>query len=268
MIQGVNSTAPVKAPFTAAKAEQGGSDFRSVLEETSKAVQTAQTSKTSKVPELPDFSKMSDTQKLAELKRLHNETDYSGMTSFEKLNLIESRVQAAFPYFAILSGYFGPMVADAYGTGPNQYEVERLDTIPRKVHAEVRRQKKEAGIHFPLGMTGGSIRRETYYKGMSDDEIFKAVCAKYNSGSRVDFESLGYELDMLKLNHPTAKTIVDAYNTMKRNRQYPDDILSDHYNDMSLDEIETALWGSASESFSSGWTKTVDDLLDELMNIG
>ena len=268
MIQGVNSTAPVKAPFTAAKAEQGGSDFRSVLEETSKAVQTAQTSKTSKVPELPDFSKMSDTQKLAELKRLHNETDYSGMTSFEKLHLIGTRVQAAFPYYAMLSGYYGPMVMYTYGTYPNQYHVERTATIPEKVHAEVQRQKKEADIHFPSGMTTASIRRETFYKGMSDDEVFKAVCAKYNSGSRVDFEGLGYELDMLKLNHPTAKTIVDAYNDMRRNRVYPTDILSDHYNDMSLDEIETALWGSASESLSNGWTKITDDLLDDLMNIG
>lgn len=224
--------------------------------------------KTSKVPPLPDFSKMSDAQKLEALKQLHNETDYSGMTNLEKYYVINSRVEAAFPYLAICSGYFGPLVCDEYYDGSREYSVPRLDTIPEKVDAEVRRQETEADIHFPAGTADSDVRRETFYPGMSDEEIFKAVCQKYDTSSRVDCESMGYELKLLELDHPMAKKIVDNYNFIRRSREYPTDILSDRYNSMSLSEIEEALWGAASSTISDGFEKIMDDLLDELMNTG
>ena len=86
MINGIGSTSIHISQAARQTKTYSTGNFQAIMSKTAKAEQT----------ELPDFSKMSDRQKLAALAKLHNSTDFSGMTDVEKYKLINDRFEAAF----------------------------------------------------------------------------------------------------------------------------------------------------------------------------
>ena len=89
-------TATAGAKTTAAKSVQGS--FQSALASTAARVTEPQ--------DTLQISGMSDWEKLAELKRLHEQTDYSGMSNIERYRTIEDRFEACFPVMAMHSNIY------------------------------------------------------------------------------------------------------------------------------------------------------------------
>ena len=273
VIQGVERKATPGLQPTAASVVSRGADFRAMMENAAKAsAPMEEASGTAKVPPLPDFSKMSDQQKLEAIRELHDQTDYSGMTNTEKYGLIISRIEKAFPTFmAMQAGLYGPMVVTVhYGSGPNEYTEDQIDTIPQKLWAERERQLKDANVILPKPSKGSEFRREALYPGMSDREIYNTLCKKYKGKSLANTVSMGHELMALDLDLPEAKELVNAHRVML-------DVMNDSLGvdengrlsklngSMSLDELLETYWGAALDAFSNSWAKTVDELLEELI---
>lgn len=196
MIEGITNrpTSTANAKTTAAQSIQGS--FQSAL--SSAVAQTSQTQDTLEI------SGMSDWQKLAELKRLHTQTDYSGMSTEEKIRLIEDR-WSCFPTWAMISNLYGPIcINHETGEPMNKYSVRD------HVAVEYSRQIKEAGIEYKPGQY-----QKAMYGDMSDEEVIAAVAKKYSGSSMVDRAGMLSELAAMRLDGNDGKTFLAAIDAMR-----------------------------------------------------
>lgn len=123
-------------------------------------------------------------QRLARLKKLHKETDYSGMEPRDRNKLIIDRFKAAFPdYTAILGGLYDKL-------GEN--------TVYGRIREEASIQAVEAceGFSFPMqGKERAEFQRYVWgYDGMTEDEIRAAVLEKYEGKTLADKMAILQEL--------------------------------------------------------------------------
>jgi len=143
---------------------------------------------------------MSDYEKLAELKRLHSETDYSNMSAVEKYRTIESRFEEAFPVMTMRGGLF-PNMLWTDEDGPNSAPFQLKEDVLAEFHA----QFEEAGLK---GHGIENIHREAFYSGMSDAEVISAVCEKYSSGTIADQAGTLWELATMGLDNGIASEAI------------------------------------------------------------
>lgn len=199
MLEGITNkpTTTASAQTTASKSVQGS--FQSAL--SSAVTQAAQTQDTLQI------SGMSDWEKLAELKRLHAQTDYSGMDELERYRLIHDRFESCFPLMAMSSNLYGPVCVDEKGELVNKYSVRD------QVLVELSQEVRDAGIARKFGQK--PLHRDAYYAGMSDEEVIEAVSKKYTGDTMIDRAGMLYELASMKLDGNEGKTFYNAIDAMR-----------------------------------------------------
>lgn len=146
-------------------ASRANSDFGARLESTQK---------TAAKQDSISLTGSSYEQRLENLKKLHAQTDYSGMSDWDKSRLIQSRFDEAFPNIhAMYGGLFN-------SAGNN--------TIYTKIMDELDSQKQNIN-DIPQTGSGFDPERAKYvfgYGGLSDSEIRSMVNEKYNGGTLED----------------------------------------------------------------------------------
>lgn len=200
MIDGVRTAAmPGAYASRQVKASAGNGTFQAALAETKKAEKTSQTA-------IPDFSNMSDRQKLAALAKLHDSTDYSGMTDVEKYKLMNDRFEAAFPH---LGSYLGGLYGSAGISFENPLDqANHVKTLPERISEELHRQYSTAGLSKVW-----KLHKEAYYSGMTENEIIAAINQRHSGGTIADrFDAL-YE--MLDIRVGDASAICSAMSAME-----------------------------------------------------
>lgn len=190
-------TATPGAKTTAAKSVQGS--FQSTLASTA--------AKVSEPQDTLQISGMSDWEKLAELKRLHEQTDYSGMDELERYRLIHDRFESYFPLMAMKSNLYGPICVGENGELINKHSVRD------QVIVELDREVQDAGIARKFGQE--PLHREAYYDGMSDEEIIAAVSKKYPGSSMIDRAGALYELSIMNVDGNQGRTYRNAIDAMR-----------------------------------------------------
>ena len=165
---------------TVAKSNSNG--FLSQLEATRTAPQPQDT---------VSLSTLSYEQRLGELRKIHENTDYSNMSDRDIARLIEKRFDDAFPnYGAIMGGLY-------LCAGEN--------SIYEKVRAESNRQVVEANggekLDYPHDKEGEQEWRRYIrgYDGLSDDEIMEKLNEKYSGGTLADRCGMIWEMWCLDL---------------------------------------------------------------------
>lgn len=153
------------------------------------AANSMRAEKSSSIPDLsdPELSAGTYEQRLARLRKLHANTDYSHMEPRDRDKLIIDRFRATFPdYTAILGGLYS-MLGDnsVYGQIRDEAVKQVLEACP--------------GFEFPMQ---GEARKEYQryvwgYEGMSEDEIRAVVLQKNNGGTLADIIASAQELDNL-----------------------------------------------------------------------
>lgn len=187
------------AKTAAASAVQGS--FQSALASTAEKVSEPQ--------DTLQISGMSDWEKLAELKRLHEQTDYSNMSIEEKIRLIDER-WSCFPIYAMSSSLYGPVCINGKTGEPmNKYSVRDHVVI------EHSRQLKEAGIKYKPGQY-----RKAMYGDMSDEEVIAALTKKYSGGSMIDRAGMLAELGAMKMDGNDGQTCFRAIDAMRSRLLY------------------------------------------------
>lgn len=198
-------TPAMPGAYAARQVKAGNGSFQSVLTETKKAEKASQTA-------IPDFSNMSDRQKLAALAKLHDSTDYSGMTDVERYKLINDRFEAAFPHLgSYMGGLFGS--AGIYFENPID-QANHVKTLPEQIADEQKRQLSTAGLSKAY-----KLHKEAYYSGMTDEETIAAIIKRHSGGTLADrFDAL-YELQTVRLgrNEAIDYAIGDAMFAMQKN---------------------------------------------------
>lgn len=181
----VDRSGPQAAGFQAALAAQ--------ISESKDTLTLSTPEGTGYVPPTPDFSRMTDSRKLAVLQRLHEQTDYSGMTEAEKYKLINERFSAAFDQLTLYTGIFG---------------WPRTEKIVL-VHDQI---CKDVGIeHANMGRVDRKLYRETLYGNMSDDEVKAAVYNKYDGNTPYDRLSALNELRLMRLDGGAFFPAISSY---------------------------------------------------------
>ena len=138
-----------------------------------------------------EISGMSYEEKIKELQKLHDQTDYSGMTLTEKYALINERMETYFPdYWAINSGLLGSISTAPDGTWTSE------NPICAALFKEVVREYHDAGIDFSE-VPRGEAHREALYPDMTDEEVREAVLEKYNGGTMTDRAAALTELNIM-----------------------------------------------------------------------
>lgn len=132
-----------------------------------------------------DLSTMSYEQRLVELRKLHEQTDYSKMSDAERAKTIDDRFEEAFPkFFGMTSGLF-----------IGNKEIERIEDERVAQYNETMQasygDSKSMGVRF----------REAHYSGMSDDEVRASVNEKYKEGTILDRAGALNELTKMGLDH-------------------------------------------------------------------
>ena len=150
------------------------------------AANSMRAEKSSSIPDLsdPELSAGTYEQRLARLRKLHANTDYSHMEPRDRDKLIIDRFGATFPdYTAILGGLYTML-------GEN--------SVYGQIRDEAVKQVMEAcpGFAFPMK---GEARKEYQryvwgYEGMSEDEIRAVVLQKNNGGTLADIIAASQEL--------------------------------------------------------------------------
>lgn len=160
------------------------SDFTSQLEFTRAASQTEDT---------VSLSTLSYEQRLEELQKLHENTDYSNMSDRDIARLITKRFNDAFPNYGAIKG--------------GLYLCAGENSVYEKVRAEESRQLLEANGGEKLKYPSSNDRegeREwrryvSGYEGLSDDEIVDKLNEKYGSGTLADRCGMLWEMICLDL---------------------------------------------------------------------
>lgn len=190
-------TVTAGAKSTAAKSVQGS--FQSALASTAEKVSAPQDSL--------QISGMSDWEKLAEIKRLHEQTDYSGMDELERYRLIHDRFESYFPLMAMKSNLYGPICVGENGELINKHSVRDQALV------ELDREVQDAGIARKFGQE--PLLREAYYSGLSDKEVIAAVQKKYPGNTMIDRAGMLYELATMKLDGKDGDTFYTAIDAMR-----------------------------------------------------
>ncbi len=197
MIDAITNKPPATAgaKTTAAKSVRGS--FQSALASTAEKVSGPQ--------DTLQISGMSDWEKLAELKRLHEQTDYSDMSEEERVRLLANRFESCFPIHAMNSNLYGPIrINGETGEPMNKYSVRD------HVVTECSRQFKEAGV-----FNKPELYRKAMYGDMSDKEVIAALNKKYSGDSMVDRAGMLFELAAMKLDGNDGKTCYAAIDAMR-----------------------------------------------------
>jgi len=147
--------------------------------------------------------------RLSELRKLHKETDYSGMNDKEIFQLLQTRFNDAFPnYWAIMGGF---------------YNCAGENTIYAKVLEEKERQFLEANGGETLKLPSDPTeRKETrryiygYDEDLSDEELIAKLNEKYSAGTLKDRCGMAWEMMHLGLidHHVADATIMQIQNEM------------------------------------------------------
>lgn len=269
MLNGVNSTSiPAAQTMRQTKTSATG-NFQAALAKTAKAEQT----------ELPDFSKMSDRQKLAALAKLHDSTDYSGMTDVEKYKLMNDRFEAAFPHVnSYMGGLFGPSLV--YFHDDPIAEENHVKALPELIGDELHRQYSTTGL-----TKVDKLHREAYYSGMSNEEVLAAISKRHSGGTMADRYDTLHE--MLWMGVGDARAIGNSMFAMRRNMckiatgsyydppaGFSDGQIRAAYGyasgtKISWAEVKKMAQACAAEfgdRVSAGYEKTVQETIDELFD--
>lgn len=160
------------------------------------AANSMRAEKSSSIPDAsdPELSAGTYEQRLARLRKLHANTDYSGMEPRDRNKLIIDRFKAAFPdYTAILGGMYSKL-------GEN--------SVYGRIRDEGTKQALEAceGFSFPRqGKERVEFQRYVWgYDGMTEDEIRTAILEKYSGGTLADKMAAVQELGNLGIDSKAA----------------------------------------------------------------
>lgn len=190
------SAASATAAKPAAANAVQGSSFQSALASTAEKVVEPQ--------DTLQLSGMSDWEKLAELKRLHARTDYSGMSVGERIRLIEDR-WSCLPIHAMNSDLYGPVCVMGDTGEPTRKYFFRDHAV-----VEYRKQYEDAGIKYKPGQY-----REAMYGGMSDQEVLTALSKKYSGGTIIDRAGMLFELGAMRMDGNDGKICFGAIQAMR-----------------------------------------------------
>ncbi len=164
------------------------------------------TTKINAVPPMPDFTGMSDSQKLSTLRKLHEATDYSGMTDVEKYKIMNDRFEAAFPNLsALLSGIYGPT-----GTNLEEFDPNYRPLLPERVSEARGDQWLDLGLKNTGRGPVNLLHKEAYYSGMTDEEIISAINKKYSGNTLENRVAILRELMVVGLDNGSAGKALDA----------------------------------------------------------
>ena len=164
-----------------------------------------------KISPAPDVSEEnlavgSYEQRLARLKKLHAETDYSGMEPCDRDKLIKDRFKAAFPDFMAIWG--------------GLYNIMGEYSIYNRIHAEAIEESEEAlgDYHLPRQHDdyNAYLRYVWGYDGMTEDEIRAAVLEKYSGGTLADRLSAVTELDAMNIDRQACALLSTQFNIEMR----------------------------------------------------
>lgn len=191
MLWNQNSSAPVS----------GRSSFLSAAN----SMRAEKTSRTTDVSEQA-LAVGSYEQRLARLKKLHAETDYSGMEPCDRDKLIKDRFKAAFPDFMAIWG--------------GLYNIMGEYSIYNRIHAEAIEESEEAlgDYHLPQqhDECNAYLRYVWGYDGMTEDEIRTAVLEKYSGGTLADRLSAVTELDAMNIDRQACAQLSTQFNIEMR----------------------------------------------------
>lgn len=194
MIDAITNKPTTTASTKTAAAKSASSSFQSALASTAAKVTEPQ--------DTLQISGMSDWEKLAELKRLHEQTDYSGMDELERYRVIHDRFESCFPLMAMFSNIYGPL-----GEPLNR------GSVREQVLAELDCQVEEAGIARKFGQE--PLHREAYYSGLSDEEVIAAVSKKHTGNTVIDRAGMLLELSIMGLDGNKGRTYRSAIDAMR-----------------------------------------------------
>ena len=137
------------------------------------------------------ISSLSYEQRLTELRQLHENTDYSGMSDRDIALLIHNRFEAAFPNLAAMKGGL------YHCAGDNSIYVKILEESDRQLVDANGGEK----LDYPHDKGGEQEwRRYTFgYEGLSDDEIMEKLNEKYSGGTLADRCGMIWEMWCLDL---------------------------------------------------------------------
>ena len=265
-------TPAMPGAYAARQVKAGNGSFQAALAETKKAEKASRTA-------IPDFSNMSDRQKLAALAKLHDSTDYSGMTDVEKYKLMNDRFEAAFPHLeAYYAGLYGPM--GVFFENPID-QANHRKTIPELINDEQTRQLSILGTKEIM-----KLHKEAYYSGMNDEETISAIHKRHSGGTMADRASILQEMRNLGLGDKYA--IGDALSAMRKTvcRTATGSVYGPPLGFYSEGQFRTAQgyasgtkvsWaevkrmtlasaGAFSESLAQEYGKTIQDVIDELFD--
>ncbi len=160
------------------------------------AANSMRAEKSSSIPDVsdPELSAGTYEQRLARLRKLHANTDYSNMEPRDRNKLIIDRFRATFPdYSAILGGL---------------YKMLGENSVYGQIREEATKQVMEAcpGFAFPMkGEERKEYQRYVWgYEGMSEDEIRTSVLEKYDGGTLADKIAILHELSNLGIDSKAA----------------------------------------------------------------
>ena len=179
-----------------------GNSFQAQLAATRKARETADVVSVA-------VSYDSYEQRLANIRKLHKETDYSGMSDMEKARLINSRFQEAF------GSEYGVLVSNFYGVHAGE------SSIYARISAEQKRQLEETLEVCPWDLPSDAKHEfQKYmlgYEGLSDDEIRAKVSEKYSGRTLADRYGALWELDRMGLDDGAAPMMMGQIEWEMRN---------------------------------------------------
>ncbi len=144
----------------------------------------AATSETAKAQAAVPLSEGSYEERLERLRELHKNTDYSGLSGWDRIRLIRGRFYEAFgsEFGVIDSGFYKPL-------GEN--------TIYAEIYNENSRQELEV-FDFPDNPSGVEMARNFRYsmgyENLSDDEIRQKIAERYSGGTLADRYAACWEL--------------------------------------------------------------------------
>ena len=196
------------------------------------------------------LSSRSYEERLSELRKMHENTDYSGMSGKEIARLLQSRFENAFPNYGAISGGFY-LCAGEHSIYEKIREAESLQ-LTEALNGEKPWEKEP----------GGLVEYRKYifgYEGFSDDEIMSALNEKYSGGTLADRYGMAWEMLNLGLGDHQALGNVLA--------QIREEMVKGTENQYSYLNRDNPLRISAmigyGENTTIGWTQLIKNLYEE-----
>lgn len=219
------------------------------------AQQDAQVHQARIAPQVQDsvsLSSLSYEQRLEELKKLHENTDYSGMEPKEIDRLLHQRFQEAFPNRMAIWGGF--------------YLCAGENSIYAKVAEEEIRQSAEAKNGAKLEWPSDPEERAKlkrylygYDEDISDEELMEKLGEKYSGGTLVDRWGMAWEMMCLGL--------IDGVTTHAITTQIENEMVKrteGQYGHLFRDNpIRVNAMIGAGEGSTISWTQLVKDCFED-----